>query len=391
MADREQPPRGFPLIEFEQRTRRAQRMMAKAGFDAMLFTTEPEVRWFTGFHTQFWHSPTRPWFVIVPAQGKPIAVIPAIGEAGMAQTWVDDIRVWSSPDRDAHGLQLLVECLRSQALRHRVIGIPMGHESHVRMPLTDFQHVCAQLPDVRIADARPLMRRLRELKSELEIDKIRYACRRVGDAFEALPCAIGAGMTERAICKLLKIDILRRGADDVPYLISASGPGGYDNIIMGPAERRVGAGDVMIIDTGATFDGYFCDFDRNFAFGAQTDLLRRAHEVCWDATEAGLQAARPGATAEELWRVMWRVLEAGGALGSDVGRLGHGLGMQLTEGHSNMQGDQTLLRPGMVLTLEPGMSFAASKMLVHEENIVVREEGAELLTRRAAREMTRIG
>jgi Xaa-Pro aminopeptidase len=266
----------------------------------------------------------------------------------------------------------------------------MGHESHLRMPLNDYQHLREQLHEVRFADARPLLRRLREIKSELEIDKIRYVCALVGDAFEALPALASAGMTERAICKILKIDILRRGADDVPYLISASGRGGYDNIIMGPADRVVKDGDVMVIDTGATFDGYFCDFDRNFAFGAQGDALRRAHEVCWDATEAGLQAARPGASAEDLWRAMWRVLEAGGALGSDVGRLGHGLGMQLTEGHSNMQGDQTLLRPGMVLTLEPGMSFAPGKMMVHEENLVVREDGAELLTPRAPREMAQI-
>jgi len=212
----------------------------------------------------------------------------------------------------------------------------------------------------------------------------------VGDAFEAMPGLVDAGMTERAICKALKVDILRRGADDVPYLISASGSGGYDNIIMGPADRVVEDGDVMIIDTGATFDGYFCDFDRNFTRGAPTAALQRAHEVCWDATEAGLQVARPGARAQDLWQAMWRVLEAGGALGSDVGRLGHGLGMQLTEGHSNMPGDQTLLRPGMVLTLEPGMSFAAGKMMVHEENVVVREDGAELLTARASRQMTRL-
>ncbi|MFT5450007.1 MAG: Xaa-Pro dipeptidase [Gammaproteobacteria bacterium] len=101
MATRMPPQRGFPDSEFEQRTRRAQGLMAQAGFDALLLTTEPEVRWFTGFHTQFWHSPTRPWFVVVPADGKPIAVIPAIGESGMTQTWIDDVRVWSSPDRDA--------------------------------------------------------------------------------------------------------------------------------------------------------------------------------------------------------------------------------------------------------------------------------------------------
>jgi Xaa-Pro aminopeptidase len=88
-----------------------------------------------------------------------------------------------------------------------------------------------------------------------------------------------------------------------------------------------------------------------------------------------------------LFAAMQAVLEAGGALGNDVGRMGHGLGMQLTEWPSHTPWDQTVLEPGMVLTLEPGMSFAPGKVMVHEENIVVRAEGAELLTRRAAPEL----
>ena len=76
---------------------------------------------------------------------------------------------------------------------------------------------------------------------------------------------------------------------------------------------------------------------------------------------------------------------------NDVGRLGHGLGMQLTEFPSNKAGDDTELVPGMVLTLEPGMAFAPGKMMVHEENIVIREHGAQWLTRRAPREMPVVG
>lgn len=76
--------------------------------------------------------------------------------------------------------------------------------------------------------------------------------------------------------------------------------------------------------------------------------------------------------------------------GNNVGRLGHGLGLQLTEPPSNMPGDETVLEPGMVITIEPGMEYDAGKMIVHEENVVITTDGAQLLTRRAPREMPMI-
>ena len=195
------------------------------------------------------------------------------------------------------------------------------------------------------------------------------------------------GETERQIGQRMRMNLLARGADSTPFLVAGSGPGGYDNIIMGPTDRRLGEGDVLIIDTGTTFDGYFCDFDRNFAFGHITDDTRKAHATVYQATDAGFSAAHPGATMADVWRAMWKVLESGGALGNSIGRMGHGLGMQLTEWPSVKEDDLTVLTPGAVITLEPGMEFAPDRQLVHEENIVITEDGAEYLTRRAPAEM----
>ena len=98
------PQRGFPDAEFQGRVAKAQHLMGQRGLDALLLTCETDVRYFTGYLTRFWESPTRPWFLVVPASGAPVAVIPSIGAALMAQTWVRDIRTWSSPDLQDDGI-----------------------------------------------------------------------------------------------------------------------------------------------------------------------------------------------------------------------------------------------------------------------------------------------
>jgi Xaa-Pro dipeptidase len=381
------PARGFKQAEFEDRTERAQRRMRELEIDVMLLTTEPQVRYFSGFLTQFWHSPTRPWFLLIPLEGKPIAVIPSIGVAGMQQSWIDDIRSWSSPQPEDDGISLLLAAIRELPRRFGRLGATMGMESILRMPVRDFQHLQTELSSMEVIDCAEMMLQLCSVKSEAEIEKVRYVCELASDSFIALPGLIHVGQSEREILRDMRIDLLQRGADHTPYIVSASGPDGYGDIIMGPSDRIVASGDVMIIDTGTIYDGYFCDFDRNYAFGGASDKARRAYDTVYQSTEAGLAAARPGATTTEVWQAMWSVLEAGGAMGNDVGRMGHGLGAQLTEWPSLTATDNTPLRPGMVMTLEPGMEFASGKLMVHEENIVITESGAELLSKRAAMEM----
>ena len=70
------PQRGFEIAEFTSRCSKAQLAMAASDIGALLLTSEADIRYFTGFMTQFWQSPTRPWFVLIPASGKPVAIIP---------------------------------------------------------------------------------------------------------------------------------------------------------------------------------------------------------------------------------------------------------------------------------------------------------------------------
>lgn len=381
------PARGFETSEFERRTEQLQKCMLEQQIDAVFFTTEPEFRYFSGFKSQFWESPTRPWFLVVPSSGTPIAVVPEIGVAGFEQTWIDDVRSWPSPRPEDDGISLLGDTLAEVSQRHQRIGAMLGPETHLRMPADNFASLQNRLGQHELVDVSEIVRTIRSVKSAAEVAKIRFACEVTAAGFDYLLHHLHAGMTERQACKAMHLEMLRLGADACPYLISASGQGGYDNIIMGPTDRRLDEGDVLIIDTGANFDGYFSDFDRNYGFGRVDPDTHRAYDAVYRSTEAGLQIAAPGRTTGDIWQAMWSVLEDAGALGNDVGRMGHGLGMQLTEWPSHVPGGDVILRPGMILTLEPGMSFAPGKMMVHEENILITDTGCEMLHQRSWPEM----
>ncbi len=382
-----QPARGFPVKEFEQRTENAQRMMREQHLDALLFTTEPNVRYFSGFFSQFWHSPTRPWYLIIPAAGKPIAVIPSIGEVGMSTTWIEGIRTWPAPQPEDDGMSLLIQAMKEQLGQYGRIGMKLGYHSQLRMPAAHFKQLSDAMASTEIVDCTKLITDLRNVKSDLEIAKIEHICQMTSAAFIALPSQMRIGETERDICRKMRIDLLQRGADETPFMVAASGGESYSDIIMGPLDKPCNEGDILIIDTGTTYDGYFCDFDRNWAFGSASDAAKKAYEVTYAATEAGFAAAKPGASCADLYKAMSSVLVDGGSLGNNIGRVGHGLGIQLTEGSSNTPTDQTVLKPGMVMTLEPGMEFAPACQMVHEENIVITEDGARWLTKRADPEL----
>ena len=82
---------------------------------------------------------------------------------------------------------------------------------------------------------------------------------------------------------------MNKGADHTLYMSCSSGEGGYDQIICDPSEKKLQNGDVLIIDTGTTLDGYFCDFDRNYGFGIMTKKFNKAYLTLWEASEKSIR------------------------------------------------------------------------------------------------------
>ncbi|SDW62287.1 Xaa-Pro aminopeptidase [Ruegeria halocynthiae] len=376
---------GFTPEEFAARVARAQHRMEAKGLSALLLTTEPELRYFTGYLTRFWESPTRPWFLIVPATGKPVAVIPSIGAALMAQTWIDDIRTWSAPDLEDDGVTLLADTLTELTPDGAEIGCPDGHETHVRMPLADLRRLQSGIGARHISGDHGILRALRMVKSDAEVARIRTACQIAARAFARVPEIASAGVAIDQVFRQFQMLCLEEGADWVPYLAGGAEQGGYTDVISPAKPTPLVAGDVLMLDTGLVRDGYFCDYDRNWSVGPASAAVRDAHARLIEASDAAFDQARPGATASQLFHAMNTILTDGG-VGTDAGRLGHGLGMSLTEWPSLIPGDHTELQAGMVLTLEPGVAVNG-KILVHEENILITEGAPEFLSPRIGPEI----
>lgn len=365
--------RGFPEAEYRARVAAVQARMAQAGLGALLLSTDAELRYFTGFLTRFWESPCRSWFLVLPAEGEPVAVIPSIGAPLMARGWIGDIRCWPAPRPADDGVTLLAETLRQIG---GPVGVPSGPGTVLRMPLADFERVKAA-SGLDFTGDHGIVAAQRAVKSEAEIAKIAATCAIAGRAFGRVGEIARPGVPLSRVFRDFQRLLLEEGADWVPYLAGGAGPQGYADVISPAGDAPLAAGDVLMLDTGAMRDGYFCDFDRNFAIGHAPDAQVRAYARLIGATQAGLDAARPGARACDVWRAMSGCLGAEGL----PGRLGHGLGLHLTEGLSLSPDDRTILQAGMVITLEPGIETAPGRIMVHEENIAIADGCPRELTR----------
>lgn len=381
--------RGFDDSEYAARCRRLQHMMGEKAIDLLLFTTAAELAYCCGFATPFWRSPTRPWFMLLPAGGKPVAVIPTIGSALMRDCYVEEVRCWPSPHPHDDGISVLAQAMLDLGGGERFnLGMMRGRQSLLRMPPADFDALRARLPLLQLHDISREVQQLRMIKSAAEIDKIATACRQLGSVFEHWQDWLHSGMPLRDICRQFKIHCLHAGADDAAYLAAGLGRGGYSDVISPPDDRVLSSGDLLMLDSGCTYDQYYCDFDRNIACQHADDDTHRCYETLWHATRAGIAAAVAGARCRQVFAAMRTLLAEAGYAGdspaADVGRYGHGLGLELTETPSITAWDDTVLAPGMVLAIEPSALLGDGRLMVHEENIVIGDDGkAHLLTKRA--------
>ena len=371
----------IPPQEFAERRERLRERMREREMGAVLLGTGPNLAYFSGFPSPS-KGGSRPYFLILPLRGDPILIAQSGRRVEAARySRVKEVRHYAELSRVP--VELIREALRERDALGKAVGMELGVEQSFDVPLLEFRRLEQGLDSTPLVDATDILWRLRIIKSEAEIACLRTACRVLKEAYEATFSSAREGMTDLQIANFMFACFNDAGAGD-RFLHIVSGTGNYEMPNKPIGTRRVQAGDMVWFDSGCTISGYWSDFSRGGVVGEpsaeQAAAQEALHEITWDA----IRQVRPGITASSLARfcnertrqLKFPIVEDIAGVAS---RAGHGVGLNLTEYPHISETDHTVLKPGMVITLEPGVATEYGTFHV-EENIVVTPDGYEVIS-----------
>lgn len=266
--------------------------------------------------------------------------------------------------------------------------IALGFDD-VHMPVRQYKRLRELLPArVGLVPAGGLVERVRAVKEDGEVQRIRTAAQLADAAFERIIRDGLLGRTEREVAVALEHDMRERGARRASFdsIVAAGSHGALPHAQ--PRDVPIRAGDLVVIDWGAELDGYCSDCTRTVAAGDPGEDAREVYELVLSAQLAGLKDVRAGRGGREVDAVAREVIEAGG-YGENFGHgLGHGVGLDIHEAPRLSQRSEDTLAPGNIVTVEPGVYLPGRFGVRIEDLVHVTENGSEVLNGLSKRLLT---
>jgi Xaa-Pro aminopeptidase len=247
-----------------------------------------------------------------------------------------------------------------------------------RMPVNAWRALVEGVPDVELVDVSAAFAMLRRRKSPLEVDRLRAAARLTDAMLDAARLTIQEGITEAELAAQLSTIPLSSGGRCAFETTVVSGVDEPIPIRL-PTSRRIQPGDTVMIDLGAEVDGYQADATRTFIVGPPSKAQEKVWSVVMSAYEAAVTLARPGVPCRDLHRAAARIIESAGYRLAH--RIGHGIGLATSYEWPSLDVEESPLEPGVTICIEPGIYTAGAGNMKLEDDVVITEDGCEMLTR----------
>ena len=373
--------RPFTNAERLARIDRAKQLMAASKIDAIVLTGGTSAVYFADLRL---YGSERLWALVIPVKTKPFLVVPAF-EEGRAREILDagpfgkdaDVLTWQE---DESPFVLVGKGLRDRGIAAGTLGI----DENTKFVFSDSIH--AANPHLTLVSATPVTAGCRMVKDAHEIECMRLACKATLLIYRAVARSVHPGMTNADVEKLVQLGYRQVGfAGEASLNIDefTAVPHGS------PRPQTLREGSILMLDDGCVVEGYTSDITRTFVLGKPTDKMKKVFDLVKQAQTAALHAARPGVVTGEVDAAARKVIVDGGygpGFTYFTHRVGHGIGMDMHEWPyfvtHNMYGWDLApkLKAGMTLSDEPGVYIKGEFGVRLEDDLLVTENGAELLT-----------
>ena len=357
-------------------------LLASSGADAVAFNPGPTLVYLTGLH---FHLMERPTVLLVKPGKTPVLVLPEL-EAGKLAGSRIPLTAVTFNDNPSTWPEVFQKVLKGMELQQGKVAVEPN-----QMRFLEIDLLKRGAPKLEFISGGSVLSALRLQKDAGEVEAMRKAVQIAQAALKQTLGLFKAGMSEKEIASELMIQLYRAGSgEELPFMpIVASGPNSANPHSV-PSDRKVQFGDLLLIDYGASYEGYFSDLTRTFAVGDISPELKKIYAAVKSANEAGRKAGAPGIAAGRVDAAARKVIEDAGYGPRFTHRVGHGLGMESHE-EPYMYGENPLiLAEGMTYTVEPGIYLEGVGGVRIEDNMVVTATGSESLSD-YSRELTVLG
>jgi Xaa-Pro aminopeptidase len=340
--------------------------MTETGADLVILAPSANMDWLAGFHP----IATERLCVLTIAPNKEALVLPALDVEAVRAVTDIPLFAYSDEESPSPALEAALTAVGAKGARKAVFDETMRAD-HVLL-------VIDALPQAQRSVTTETVGALRMRKGSEEIAGLKAIAEINDRAMEAAFAAIGAGRSELDIEAAVKDCFASHGAQ-LGYWVIGGGPNSaYPHHITG--NRKLAAGDAIVIDIAGLKDGYYSDMTRMAVLDHAPEGYGEVHAVVNRAVEAGILAVRPGARAKDVDTAARRVIADAGYGDFFIHRTGHGIGLEVHEPPYITASSETILEDGMTFTIEPGIYLPGRFGIRLEEIVVVRKTGAEVLS-----------
>ncbi len=341
---------------FRRRVDALRKKLEVEGLRGGVVVPGPNMTYFTGVNSLLLE---RPFMLIVPVDGEPHLVAPTF-ESGPYSRSPLRMKIHSWTDSQGPG-GAIAEAARGAGMEGK-----WGVEGRTPFLYLDW---LTKRSSPKFGNAEPLFQGLREIKDEEEVRRLRKSASILGRAFEEFPGILNEGLTELEVAKAATDAIYTEGATHVDDMLVQSGPRAADPHGL-PTSKKIGRGESIIIDVGATFEGYYSDITRTFCLGSSSDVEKVYHEVL-RANVAGIRQAEKGTAVGKVDAAARGALRKAGLAKYFTHRTGHGLGLEIHEAPYIVEGGKERLQTGMCFTVEPGAYIAGRLGVRIEDDVLI--------------------